>query len=139
MWQDPRLYVWGWQSPLHFYARLDGMTRHFFVDNLLRDQAERNHPLIKPRITEIMQSLRARPPAVIFVGYAPFPELRSFLHEHYLPSRLVPARSDLGLWIERTKYREFEASSSPTATAVPHEKPVPGTITGNEPRTDSVN
>ncbi len=118
VWPDPHLYIWGWQSPLHFYAKLDGVTRHFFVDNLLRDQAERNHPLIKPRIAEIMQSLRARPPALIFVGYAPFPELRTFLHEHYLPSRLVPARSDLGLWVERTKYREFENSSSPTAAAV---------------------
>ena len=84
VWPDPHLYIWGWQSPLHFYAKLDGVTRHFFVDNLLRDQAERNHPLIKPRIAEIMQSLRTRPPALIFVGYAPFPELRSFLHEHYL-------------------------------------------------------
>ena len=76
VWPDPHLYIWGWQSPLHFYGKLDGVTRHFFVDNLLRDQAEREHPLIKPRIAEIMAALRDRPPALIFVGYAPFPALR---------------------------------------------------------------
>src|SRR5262249_37949022 len=50
IWDEPHLYVWGWQSPLHFYSRLDSPTRHFFVDNLLRDQADRAHPLIQPRI-----------------------------------------------------------------------------------------
>ena len=85
VWTDPRLYVWGWQSPLHFYGKLDGVTRHFFVDNLLRDQAERDHPLIKPRIDEIMRDLRDRPPALIFVGYAPFPALRA------LPRGAIPA------------------------------------------------
>ena len=60
---DPRLYVWGWQSPLHFYSRLDSPTRHFFVDNLLRDQADRDHPLIEPRTEEIMAALGASPPS----------------------------------------------------------------------------
>ena len=92
VWPDPRLYIWGWQSPLHFYGKLDGVTRHFFVDNLLRDQAERDHPLIKPRIAEIMSALRDRPPALIFVGYAPFPELCA-----------LPARALLALcgWCRR--------------------------------------
>ena len=72
IWEDPRLYVWGWQSPLHFYARLDSPTRHFFVDNLLRDQADRGHPLIAPRTEEIMAALRREPPQLIFAGYAPF-------------------------------------------------------------------
>ncbi len=108
VWPDPRLYIWGWQSPLHFYGKLDGVTRHFFVDNLLRDQAERDHPLIKPRIAEIMSSLRTRPPALIFVGYAPFPALRQLLHERYLPSALVPAQNGLGLWVEREHFKAFE-------------------------------
>jgi 4-amino-4-deoxy-L-arabinose transferase-like glycosyltransferase len=108
VWSDPRLYVWGWQSPLHFYAKLDGATRHFFVDNLLRDQAERDHPLIKPRIAEIMRALRDRPPALIFAGYAPFPELSAFLRERYLPSRLVPSRNGLGLWVDRARFAAFE-------------------------------
>ena len=48
IWKDPHLYIWGWQSPLHFYGRMDSPTRHFFVDNLLRDQADRDHRLIRP-------------------------------------------------------------------------------------------
>jgi hypothetical protein len=110
IWKDPRLYVWGWQSPLHFYGRLDGVTRHFFVDNLLRDQADRDHPLIKPRTEEIMRDLRSRPPALIFVGYPPFPALRDFLRERYVPSRLVPASNGLGLWVERDHYVAFESA-----------------------------
>ena len=108
VWPDPHLYIWGWQSPLHFYGKLDGVTRHFFVDNLLRDQAEREHPLIKPRIAEIMSDLQERPPALIFVGYAPFPALRAFLRERYLPSGLVPAQNGLGLWVERGHFNAFE-------------------------------
>jgi hypothetical protein len=108
VWPDPHLYIWGWQSPLHFYGKLDGVTRHFFVDNLLRDQAEREHPLIKPRIAEIMSALRDRPPALIFVGYAPFPALRALLRERYLPSGLVPAHNGLGLWVRRDHFNAFE-------------------------------
>src|SRR5262249_26346291 len=86
IWHDPHLYVWGWQSPLYFYSRLDSPTRHFFVDNLLRDQAGRNHPLIGPRVEEIMATLLERPPELVLAGYAPFPALRAFLSKNYLPS-----------------------------------------------------
>jgi hypothetical protein len=113
VWTDPRLYVWGWQSPLHFYGKLDGVTRHFFVDNLLRDQADRGHPLIKPRIAEIMRTLHDRRPALIFAGYAPFPALRALLREEYLPSGLVPARNGLGLWVRRGEYAAFENFPAP--------------------------
>jgi len=99
----PRLYVWGWQSPLHFYSGLDGPTRHFFVDNLLRDQADRDHPLIQPRTEEIIAALRRRPPELIFTGYPPFRALRALLNERYLPSRLAP-----GLWVEQDVYGRFE-------------------------------
>jgi hypothetical protein len=110
IWDHPHLYVWGWQSPLHFYARLDSPTRHFFVDNLLRDQAGRDHPLIGPRVAEIMATLRARPPELIFAGYPPFPALRAFLSEHYLPSPRAP-----GLWVRRGDFGHFEtAGTSPT-------------------------
>ena len=95
----PRLYIWGWQSPLHFYSRLDSPTRHFFVDNLLRDQADRNHPLIEPRTDEIMAALDRQPPELIFTGYPPFRALRAFLNAHYLPSRMAP-----GLWIKRDAF-----------------------------------
>jgi 4-amino-4-deoxy-L-arabinose transferase-like glycosyltransferase len=106
IWESPRIYVWGWQSPLHFYARLDSPTRHFFVDNLLRDQADRGHPLIAPRTDEIMAALRQNPPPLIFTGYAPFRALRAFLNEHYLPSRRMP-----GLWIKKDDFGRFETAS----------------------------
>jgi hypothetical protein len=106
-WDHPHLYVWGWQSPLHFYSGIDSPTRHFFVDNLLRDQAERDHPLIRPRVEEIMAALRRQPPELIFSAYTPFPALRTFLFERYLPSRRA-----LGLWIRRDVYGRFEASPS---------------------------
>jgi 4-amino-4-deoxy-L-arabinose transferase-like glycosyltransferase len=102
---QPRLYVWGWQSPLHFYGRLDSPTRHFFVDNLLRDQADRHHPLIQPRTEEILATLRRRPPELIFTGYRPFRSLRAFLDDGYLPSRLAP-----GLWVKRDDYGRFETA-----------------------------
>ncbi len=89
IWDDPHLYVWGWQSPLNFYARLDSPTRHFFVDNLLRDQAGRDHPLIQPRIDEIMLTLKRRPPELIFTGYPPFADLRAFLNARYFRSGLA--------------------------------------------------
>jgi 4-amino-4-deoxy-L-arabinose transferase-like glycosyltransferase len=106
-WAHPRLYVWGWQSPLHFYSRLDSPTRHFFVDNLLRDQADRDHPLVQPRTEEIIATLRRRPPELIFTGYPPFRALREFLNERYLPSRTAR-----GLWIERDAYGPFESAGT---------------------------
>jgi len=109
LWSDPRILVWGWQSPLFFYSGLDGVSRHFFVDNFLKAYAETDHPLVRPRIERIMRDLRAHPPALIFVGYPPFPELRAFLREHYLPSHLVgSAVQGYPLWVERGKYHEFE-------------------------------
>ncbi|WP_165226349.1 ArnT family glycosyltransferase [Aquisphaera insulae] len=115
VWPDPRLYVWGYQAPLHFYGKLDGVTRYFFVDNLLRDQAERDHPLIRPRIEEIMTSLRAHQPGLIFVGYPPFPALRAFLREYYRPSSLVPGMNGMGLWVDREHRDAFESAGSLSA------------------------
>jgi 4-amino-4-deoxy-L-arabinose transferase-like glycosyltransferase len=108
-WRDAHLYVWGWQSPLYFYSRLDSPSRHFFVDNLLRDQAGRDHPLIGPRVAEILATLRSRPPELILTGYPPFPALRAFLSQRYLPSRRV-----LGLWLRRDVYARFETALSST-------------------------
>lgn len=109
IWPDPRLFVWGWQSPLHVYAGLDSVSPHFFADPLLKAFAGRNHPLIRPRTARIVQDLRARPPELIFVGDPPFPELRSILDAGYLPSHLVPTTPDgRGLWIDRSQYAQFE-------------------------------
>jgi 4-amino-4-deoxy-L-arabinose transferase-like glycosyltransferase len=119
IWNDPHLYVWGWQSPLHFYARIDSPTRHFFVDNLLRDQADRNHPLIQPRIDEIMAALKRRPPELIFTGYKPFGALQAFLNERYLGSSL-----SLGLWVKRDDYGRFQTVNSRDASTL-NGSPIP--------------
>ncbi len=111
-WKDPHLYVWGWQSPLYFYSRLDSPSRHFFVDNLLRDQADRDHPLIGPRVAEIVATLREHPPELVLTGYPPFAALHRFLSEQYRPSRRV-----MGLWVRRDLYARFDSSLAPPTTA----------------------
>ena len=63
IWDHPHLYVWGWQSPLHFYGHMDSPTRHFFVDNLLHDQADRGHPLIAPGPTRSWRHSAANRPS----------------------------------------------------------------------------
>lgn len=103
VWEHPTLFVWGWQGPLYFYSGLDGVTPQVFVDDFLKSFAGGDHPLVRPRVERTMRDLRAHPPALIFAGYPPFPSLRAFLEERYLPSRLAP-----GLWVERSRYREFE-------------------------------
>lgn len=109
LWEKPRLFVWGWQSPLYFYSRLDPASRQLFADDLIKNFAGTDHPLIRPRTERIMKELRANPPALVFNGYPPFPALRQFLEERYVPSRLTPVSPDgRGLWVERSRYGEFE-------------------------------
>ncbi len=103
IWNNPHLYIWGWQSPLHFYGRMDSPTRHFFVDNLLRDQADRDHLLIRPRTEEIIATLKRSPPELIFTGYPPFESLQAFLNDRYFPSGMAP-----GLWVRREDFGRFE-------------------------------
>ncbi len=106
-WPEPRLFVWGWQSPLFIYSGLDGITRHFFADPLLKAFATSDHPLIRPRIEEIVRDLHARPPALIFAGDPPFPALHRFLSERYLPVQPFP--DGRGLWVERARYGAYMA------------------------------
>ena len=75
------------------------------MDNLLRDQADRDHPLIQPRTEEIIEALRRRPPELIFTGYRPFRALRTFLTERYVPSRIAA-----GLWVEQSDSVRFDAA-----------------------------
>jgi hypothetical protein len=112
---EPRLFVWGWQSPLFLYSGLDGVSPHFFADPLLKAYAQSDHPLIRPRIERIMRDLHARPPDLIFVGDPPFPALRTFLLENYRPAsfllkgRLVTISPDgLGLWVLKASYPQFQ-------------------------------
>jgi hypothetical protein len=58
-----------------------------------------------------MRDLRARPPELIFAGDPPFPALAAFLNERYLPHQAI-APDGRGLWVERGRYAEFEASGA---------------------------
>lgn len=122
VWDDPHLLVWGWQSPLFIYSGLDGITRHFFVNELLKAHATDDHPLVRPWIEEILRDVKARRPALIFAGDPPFPALRKRLDERYLRSLLTqPLPNGLGLWVERDRYGEFHARAP--AKAAPRVRP----------------
>ena len=108
VWKHPTMFVWGWQGPLYFYSGYDNVTRMVFVDDFLKAFADTDHPLVRPRIERTMRSLREEHPSVIFTGYPPFPELKRFLDEAYLPSRLAP-----GLWVERSRFGAFESFAGP--------------------------
>jgi 4-amino-4-deoxy-L-arabinose transferase-like glycosyltransferase len=111
IWHSPHMYVWGWQSPLFFYSGIDGVSRHFFADPLLKAFAGQDHPLIKPRTERIMRDLQEHRPEMIFCGDPPFPALSAFLHENYLPSHITMSTPDgRGLWIERSSYGAFETA-----------------------------
>lgn len=113
-WESTHIYVWGWQSPLYVYSGLDGVSRHFFSDPLLKAYAMTGHPLTTPRVARIMADLKEHPPELIFCGDPPFPALKQFLLERYFPSRVVPTTPDgRGLWVEKDHYGPFETSRQP--------------------------
>ncbi len=112
-WNDPSLLVWGWQSPLNFYSKMDAPSRHFFTNNLMRDFADRPHPVISPKIAELMDDLRENRPELVLVAYPPFPSLREFLEEGYLPTTLyrIPISPDgRGLWVRKDRFAELTRS-----------------------------
>jgi hypothetical protein len=118
VWHHPRLFVWGWQSPLYIYSGLDGVSRHFFANELLKVHADDDHPLVRRWTGEIMRDLHAHPPELIFAGHPPFPALRQFLQARYLPSPPGAAAADgRGLWVETGHYGEYHAT--PTAAIRP--------------------
>ncbi len=101
---DDRLFNWGWQSPLHVYSRMDSVTPYFFTDPLLQNYDVRDHPLVTPRKKRILADLQQWPPAVVFVGQRPFPELEQFLSREYIPT-VPPATQEAsggrGLYVRR--------------------------------------
>ena len=108
VWDQPTMFIWGWQSPLYFYSGLPNATRQIFTDDFIRSQAESDHPQAKPRIERIMRDLNEKPPAMIMAGYTPFPALKAFLQKGYIRTTLFPQAPDgRGLWIERKKFAEF--------------------------------
>jgi hypothetical protein len=113
---NPKLFVWGWQSPLYFYSGLDSPSRHFFVNDLLRTNAEKPHPLVRGWVDEIMRDLQSQRPVLIFTGYAPFSALARLIESDYKHSRLVPEAEVL--WVRGDQAASFDrraARSSPGA------------------------
>ena len=118
VWTDksPTLYIWGWQSPLHFYSGLRSPTRHFFADPLLEDYSRGFHqtdPRVRTRVERIAADLVANPPGLILVARPPFTELRQFLLDRgYRRSTLtgmsVTSPDGLGLWVDRDHFAAFE-------------------------------
>ena len=114
--QPPGLYIWGWQSPLHFYSGLASPTRHFFADPLLEDYARGFHhadPRVRPRVERITRDLEAHPPGLILVARPPFAALRRFLADRgYRRSPLtglsVTSPDGIGLWVDRDHFAAFE-------------------------------
>ena len=112
----PSLYIWGWQSPLHFYSGLDSPTRHFFADPLLEDYARgfhRDDPRVRPRVDRIARDLEAHPPGLILVARPPFDELRRLLLDRgYRRSQVaglnVNSPDAIGLWVDRDHFAAFE-------------------------------
>ena len=102
---NPQLFVWGWQSPLYFYSGLNSPSRHFFVNDLLKSQATRNHPLVSRWVREILTDLDRANPSLIFTGYPPFPALEERLKAHYQISKVVPDAP--ALWVLNEDARGF--------------------------------
>ncbi len=111
IWVKPKLYVWGWQSPLYYYSGMDCPTRHFFTNDMVKAFANRPHPVVEPWVEEILADLEEDPPMLIFTGDPPFPALRQFLLTHYRVSQLVPEAPVL--WVVKKDARRFDRLSRP--------------------------
>jgi Dolichyl-phosphate-mannose-protein mannosyltransferase len=119
-WENPSLYVWGWQSPLFIYSGLDGPTRHFFADPLLEDYSKgyhRDDPRVRPRVERIMRDLEARPPSMILVAYPPFPELKRYLDSRTILTRIQVLGQTMPLHVASDGFARFEALGAQTAGA----------------------
>ena len=117
---DPVLYVWGWQSPLFLYSGLDGPTRHFFADPLLEDYSKgyhRDDPRVRPRVERIIRDLEARPPSMTLVAYPPFPELKRFLDSRDIPTKVRVMGQTMPIWVDREHFARFEAAATDQAGA----------------------
>ncbi len=104
-WPERRLFVWGWQSPLYVYGSFEHVTPLVFVNDLVRDFADREHPQVTPRLRQTLEDLRADPPEIVFCGYPPFPDLWDWLKRSYRPPSNprfahVPSNG-IGYWVRR--------------------------------------
>lgn len=130
-WRDPELFVWGWQSPIYIYSRLQGVSGELFTDPLLESLARTDpaHPLIRPRLARIIRDLEARRPEVIFVGVTPFRELHSLLEARYEVWKSMPgSRRGVGVWVLRDDRDRFNAAGRAMRSADGRGDPSAGPI-----------
>jgi hypothetical protein len=117
-WENPQLYVWGYQSPLLFYSGLSSVTPYFFTNAHLRARVDSPDPLAAARLSRIMRDLEEHRPELVFAGYPPYPALRTWLESNAtrtsieLDGQALPiAPRGMGLWVARDKLDLFESST----------------------------
>jgi hypothetical protein len=118
-WDSPRLFVWGYQSPLLFYSGLDSPAADFFANDLLKTHISGDHRFANERFARIESSLESARPEIIFVGYPPFASLQHRLDSMYERSsisvfgRPLPnLAGSLGLWVRRDHAAAFRSSAA---------------------------
>jgi len=100
--------MWGWQSPVLFYADLDAPSAYFFTDPLMKAFALKGHPQVQPRLDQLTKDLESTRPELVFCGDIPFPRLKAMLDQDYLASPLVPNAPDgRGFFVRKDLYQKF--------------------------------
>jgi 4-amino-4-deoxy-L-arabinose transferase-like glycosyltransferase len=100
---DPRIFIWGVQSPLHVYSQMDSVTPYFFTDPLMQ-QRSIDHPLAEAHQHRILADLQANKPLFVFIGERPFPALEQFVEQSYIPAggpELQQRSGNRGLYMRR--------------------------------------
>ena len=103
-----RMLVWGWQSPVHFYSKMDSVTPYFFTDPLMQVYRSRYHQFVEPRKERILADILRQMPAIVFAGDPPFPELQSFLTKRYVHAG--DFRDGRGLYVRPDRVDWFQAT-----------------------------
>lgn len=104
----PQMEMWGWQSPVLFYADLDAPSAYFFTDPLMKAFALKGHPMIQPRLERLSADLLEKRPELILCGDEPFPALKAMIDRDYFASKLLPSASDgRGLHVRKDLYQKF--------------------------------
>jgi hypothetical protein len=109
---NERLFVWGWQSPLHIYSRLDSVTPYVFYDPMMQKYRGGEHPLVEPQKRRLAEAIRTEKPAIVYLGDAPFSELQEILQAEYRPVflRPLPAERPMVLHVRRDVVDRFRAA-----------------------------
>lgn len=107
---QPKMEVWGWQSPLLFYSGLDAPSKYFFTDPLMKAYSNKGLPFLKPRLEGLTRDLNETKPELIFCGDQPYAELKLLIDRDYIASSLVASSPQgQGLYVRKDKYAAFHS------------------------------